>query len=60
MCLKNIKKIFDKDYTTKQNGCGLGLEICREYLEKQNGTLNLIRSVKNKTTFEITIPVVAK
>ena len=54
------EKIFDKDYTTKQNGCGLGLAICREYLEKQNGTLNLIRSVKNKTTFEITIPVVTK
>lgn len=54
------EKIFDKDYTTKQNGCGLGLAICREYLEKQNGTLNLIRSVKNKTTFEIIIPVVAK
>lgn len=51
------EKIFEKDYTTKQNGCGLGLAICREYLEKQNGTLSLVRSVKNKTTFEITIPV---
>ena len=52
------EKIFEKDYTTKQNGCGLGLAICREYLENQKGTLNLVRSLKNKTTFEITVPVV--
>ena len=52
------EKIFEKDYTTKQNGCGLGLAICRKYLENQKGTLNLVRSLKNKTTFEITVPVV--
>ena len=52
------EKIFEKDYTTKQNGWGLGLAICRKYLENQKGTLNLVRSLKNKTTFEITVPVV--
>lgn len=50
------EKIFTPDCTTKQNGCGLGLYICRKYLEAQNGVLTLTSSTKAKTTFEIKIP----
>lgn len=52
------EKIFETDYTTKQNGCGLGLSICKQYLEAQSGSIRLVRSIKSKTTFEITIPVI--
>lgn len=51
------EKIFTQGYTTKNNGCGLGLAICKKYLEEQNSTLTLLRSGKNQTTFEITVPV---
>ncbi len=48
--------IFTQGYTTKKNGCGLGLAICKRYLEEQNATLKLTKSSKKQTQFEITIP----
>jgi len=53
------EKIFTDGYTTKANGCGLGLSICRKYLAEQNATLELTGSSKTKTTFEIRIPVLS-
>lgn len=49
--------IFTQGYTTKRNGCGLGLAICKSYLEAQNASLNLIHSTKSQTRFEIRIPI---
>ncbi len=54
------KEIFTRDYTTKNSGCGLGLNICKKYLEEQNAGLELLKSGKNLTQFEITIPVYDK
>lgn len=51
------KEIFTQGYTTKKNGCGLGLAICKSFLESQNSKLLLTRSTKEKTTFEIRIPI---
>ncbi len=51
------KDIFTQGYTTKQNGCGLGLAICKNFLESQNAAIKLLKSTKGQTTFEITIPV---
>lgn len=48
--------IFDCGYTTKDTGCGLGLNICKKYIESQNGTLKLNKSTKAETQFEIVIP----
>ena len=53
------KEIFKQGYTTKQNGCGLGLAICKNFLESQNAKLTLTKSTKEKTTFEIRIPISA-
>ncbi len=50
-------KIFDVDYTTKSNGNGLGLAICRKQLEVINGQVQLIRSNKKETVFEIILPL---
>lgn len=47
--------IFEQGYTTKKSGSGLGLVICRNYLEAQGGTLELVKSVKGQTTFEMCI-----
>lgn len=51
------KEIFTQGYTTKKSGNGLGLSICKNYLESQNASLRLVRSTKNETQFEIVIPV---
>lgn len=54
------KEIFSLGYTTKTTGTGLGLCICKKYLEAQNATLELTKSGKNLTQFEIRIPVLVR
>ncbi|MBR1425594.1 HAMP domain-containing histidine kinase [bacterium] len=51
------EEIFKQGYTTKQSGSGLGLHICKKYLESQNATISLTKSTKSETRFEITIPI---
>lgn len=47
--------IFNQGYTTKKTGSGLGLAICKKYLNEQNATIELKKSVKSQTIFEIKI-----
>ena len=49
--------IFNEGYTTKKTGCGLGLCICKKYLQAQNATLELVKSLKGQTMFEIKVPI---
>lgn len=51
------ESIFNEGYTTKKTGCGLGLCICKKYLKSQNATLELVKSIKGQTQFEIKIPI---
>ena len=51
------EQIFTPGYTTKHNGCGLGLAICKKYLQEQNAQLKLVKSTKQQTMFEITVGV---
>jgi signal transduction histidine kinase len=51
-------KIFDPFFTTKQigKGTGLGLNICREIIEKSNGDIKLNSEVNKGTEVIITLP----
>lgn len=51
------KHIFEKGYTTKRKGNGIGLYVCKNHMEKMNGKINLLNSDKTKTTFEIILPL---
>lgn len=51
------KDIFKQGYTTKKNGCGIGLALCKNFLESQKATITLAKSTKAITQFEIKIPV---
>ena len=51
------KEIFKQGYTTKRNGCGIGLALCKNYFESQNATITLTKSTKEITQFEIKIPI---
>lgn len=55
--LASQKHIFDKGYTTKSDGHGFGLNICKKYLQSQNADLDLVKSNKSETVFKITMPV---
>ncbi|MBP3821735.1 HAMP domain-containing histidine kinase [bacterium] len=51
------KSIFEKGFTTKSTGCGLGLCICKQYIESQGAELSLVKSTKSETQFEIKLPI---
>ena len=48
-----IDKIFDKNFTTKKQGMGLGLTMARRYLENIEGTISIEKTNSNGTTILI-------
>lgn len=50
--------IFQKGYTTKPTGSGLGLHICADNLKAQNAILKLNKSTPEITEFEIILSIV--
>jgi signal transduction histidine kinase len=50
-------KIFEAFYTTKENGMGLGLPICRSIIELHNGRLWPQSDERPGTTFCFTMPL---
>jgi signal transduction histidine kinase len=53
-----IDKVFVPFYTTKTQGTGLGLPICRQLVEQHGGTISVRSSLTEGTTFIIKLPVV--
>jgi signal transduction histidine kinase len=55
--LHDLDKIFEAFYTTKENGMGLGLPICRSIIESHSGRLWPRVDDRSGTTFCFTMPV---
>ena len=55
---KNQEKIFEQGYTTKKDGWGVGLSVCRKLIGSQFGTMELTKSDENETEFSILLPLV--
>lgn len=57
----DIMRVFDPNYTTKEKGLGLGLQISYEIIRAHKGEL-LVKSDPNRegTTFEIILPCEGK
>jgi len=53
---KDIDRIFDAFYTTKANGMGMGLAICRLVVEAHGGTLSVSPVAPHGAAFRITLP----
>ena len=49
-------KLFAPFYTTKPDGMGMGLSICRSILTAHGGSINATSEPGAGTTFEFTIP----
>jgi signal transduction histidine kinase len=53
---KNVDRIFDAFFTTKTNGMGMGLAICRSIVEAHDGTLSVTPNVPHGSIFQIVLP----
>ena len=53
---ENIDKVFDPFHTTKPKGIGLGLAICKRFIEAHRGSIKLTSEVGKGTEFVILLP----
>lgn len=51
-----LPKIFDVLYTTKSTGIGLGLSLCRDILQRHEGSIRMESSLSKGTTAILTLP----
>ena len=47
------EQIFVPFYTTKKEGSGIGLSLARQIMRQHNGTIDLVRSVTERTVFQL-------
>jgi len=52
-----LPKIFSPLFTTKAQGMGFGLTICKRYIEAHQGKISVKTSKDKGTTFTITLPL---
>ncbi len=50
------KQLFTPFFTTKPEGMGLGLSLCRTVIEQHGGTMQFVATQPQGTTFKFTLP----
>jgi PAS domain S-box-containing protein len=57
---ETLPKIFSPLFTTKAQGMGFGLAICKRIIESHGGMITVKTAVNQGTTFTVTLPVKSK
>jgi signal transduction histidine kinase len=53
---EDAKRIFEAFFTTKAEGMGMGLSICRSIVESHGGRITVAKAVPQGTVFQVTLP----
>ena len=54
---KNMDRIFEAFYSTKNEGMGMGLAICRSIMHEHGGRLWPTHNLHRGTTFHFSLPI---
>ncbi len=54
--VRNLKKIFDPYFTTKNDGNGLGLTICHSIVKRHGGGINVKSEIGKGSVFTLYLP----
>lgn len=57
---ENKSKLFTPFFTTKNDGLGMGLSICRTLIETLNGRITLLDRDEPGTAFQVDLPLVVE
>ena len=57
---ESAEKLFNAFYTTKPNGMGMGLSICRSIIEAHGGRIWAARNSGPGMTFQFTVSAVGE
>jgi signal transduction histidine kinase len=55
--LENLNNLFQPLFTTKSKGIGLGLLICKRFVDAHKGTITVTSKQGKGTTFTVSIPL---
>jgi K+-sensing histidine kinase KdpD len=53
---QNLDRIFDRFFTTKSQGMGMGLSICRSIIESHDGHLSVVPAETHGSIFHVSLP----
>ena len=57
---KTLQKLFSPLFTTKAQGMGFGLAICKRIVDAHGGTITVKTELNKGTTFTIALPIMPK